>query len=109
MAWRCSPEDGPVSKNVIHGPLGDCSESPRHLKGQLSEHEWGTRTRAVAGTIGRSSEGHGSRWRGQYHDVNLLIPATYGYPIRAAPWVLRLNERVKRRCKHNLAWRRVRL
>ena len=33
-----------------------------------------------------------------------LVPATYGYPIGAASWVLRLNQRVKRSGKHNLAW-----
>ncbi len=47
------------------------------------------------------------RGRGQDHNVNLLVPATYGYPIRSAPWVLRLNQRVKRSCKHNLACSRV--
>ncbi len=44
---------------------------------------------------------------GQNHNVNVLVPATYRYPIGAAPWVLRLNQRVKRSGKHNLAWRRV--
>ena len=57
-----------------------------------------------SGNFGRSTEGRGLRGRGQDHNVDWLVPATYRYPIAAAPRVLRLNERVKRRCKHNLAW-----
>ena len=53
------------------------------------------------------SEGRGSTGRGQDDNVNLLVPATYCYPIGAAPWVLRLNQRVQRSRKHNFAWRRV--
>ena len=49
------------------------------------------------------------RARGQDHNVNRLVPATNCYPIGAPPWVLRLNQGVKRCREHNLALGRVRL
>ena len=53
--------------------------------------------------------GRGLRGGGQDHNVNCLIPAADCDPIGAASGVLRLNQRVKRSCKHDLAGRRVSL
>ncbi len=79
-----------------------------HWRTATLRHWRGTRNRAGSGGTGRYSKGRGLPGRrGQHHNVNLLVPSTYGYPIRAAPWVLRLNQRVKRSGKHYLARRRV--
>ena len=54
-----------------------------------------------------SSEGLWIHARAQDHNVNWLVPATNCYPIVAAPWVLRLDQGVKRCREHNLARGRV--
>ena len=67
------------------------------------------RIRRGATVYCRAVERRSLRARGQDHNVNWLVPAANCYPIGAPPWVLRLNQGVKRCREHNLALGRVRL